>query len=395
MASTVSTTPVTYDFNKLNELCIKFEETFSKKITSIDDIYIETSFNEFKGSDQKIFQFELLELVKLQKLTKARVTKFGLLLSEFYKKQDNEIKCFLEKVAKALYEEYFELQNNFYYTISVLKCIKKLEIKDDESKTLERVGYPSLMIKNIEESIFALYTVLKDTDNLYKKYLSFNDNIKDKKEADLTLLNDEKLLLIGKVWAINDHLVSLSNNWKQLYTSLLTNFGTKLIEDIMEEINEFKENPEDFINQNDDDPFGINIDYDSEEEEKEDETLTNEKAEEIEKSKEIFDNNFINKLKLIKLLLATSKKFIKDITDSQLEKDGNTIYLNLNEIIKTTKEIVKQLDTITIEIMENQVYDLSELNPLVNSFKSELKSISNNNKNFEKFIVTWNIKYNE
>lgn len=394
MSNNVNEMAATFDLSKLNELYVKFEETFTKKITSVTDVYNDATFSEFKGSDLKVFQFELLELVKLQKLIKARVTKFGLLLSELYKSENNEIKCFHDKVNKALYEEYLELQNNFYYSISVLKCIKHLEINNDETKMLERVGYPALLIKNIEENLFTLYTVLREMNKLYKNYLLFSKNLENKNETELTALNNEKLLLVGKIWTITDTFSLLSNNWKKLYTDLLTNFGVKLIEDIMEEIKEFRENPEDFINQNEEDPFGINSDFASDEEQLE-ETFTDEQSQQVEKAIEIFDKSFINKLKLIKLLFTTTKKFIQDITVLQLEKQGNVIYSNLHKLISTMKEIVKQLDSITIDVMENQELNLSELNPLVNAYKRQLKLISNSNKNFEMFINTWNIKYNE
>lgn len=322
-------------------------------------------------------------------MIKARATKFGILLSELYKAGNGKINCFLEKTGKAIYQEYSELQSNFYYSLSILKCIKKLEIDDEENSKLTRVGYPSLMTKNIEESLFSLFTVLKDMNNLYRKYLVFGDAIAERESCDLKKLNEEKLLLIGKIWAINDHLVSLSGNWKKLYTDLLTNYGVKLIEDILDEIKEFRENPEDFIGGNDDDPFGLNSDSEDEIEA----TLSLEQSQNIDRSLEIFETSFVNKLKLIKLLISTTKRFIADISVPQLEKEGNVTYLNLNRLVKSVKDIVKQLDGITIDIMEQQKCDLSELSVLLTSFKKQLKLVSNSNKNYDKFIDTWNIKY--
>ncbi|XBW34982.1 hypothetical protein QEN19_000547 [Hanseniaspora menglaensis] len=391
MTSNNASEPVLYDFKKLNELSIKFEKTFASRLNSVKNIYSDKTFNEFKGSDNKIFQFELLELSKLQKLIKARVTKFGLLLSEFYKMKDGKFQCNLEKVGKALYQEYLELQNNFYYSISVLKCIKTLEVT--EGKNLDRVGYSSFMVANIEESLYTLFVVFEEMNILYIKYLDFNDGLEKNQEDKLKVLNNEKLLIIGKVWAINDHLISISTNWKKLFSEKLTTYGIQLIEDIIEEIDQFKANPQDFINI-DNDPFGIETDYESEGGSDFEKTLTREQSENIEKSVEIFDTNFMNKLKLIKLLLTTSKKFIQGITESQLEKDGNNIYIILDKLNISFKDIVKQLDVVTLDIMENQVCDLSKLNPVIGTFKKQLKLISNN-KNYEKFINTWNIKFSE
>ncbi|CAI8492895.1 unnamed protein product [Hanseniaspora opuntiae] len=323
----------------------------------------------------KHFNLSSLELAKLQKLIKARTTKVGLLFSELYKTQsDKSIKCHIDKVGKALYQEYSELSNSFFFTLSMLKCMKKLEIGYDEDFNKNKVGYPILIIQNLEQII--LFSV-----------------------CDLKTLNDSKLLLIGKIWNLNDSVVSLSTNWKKIYTDTLTDFGSRIIEDISEEIKLFKSHPEEFMNQDDDDPFGINSDFSDEEAESDslakDETLTAEKSNEISKSIELFDKNLSVKLTLIKLLINTSKKFIKDITNKQLEKDGNLIYLNLNKLTRTTKAICKYLDSITIQVIEEQVCDVEELNKFIKDYKKELKIISNNNPNFDKFINTWDIKYAE
>ncbi|KAF0273783.1 hypothetical protein FOG51_01354 [Hanseniaspora uvarum] len=391
-----------FDFNKLQTLCIAFNENFSSKINVIEDVYANEHYPTFESPSNQVFQFEFLELAKLQKLIKARTTKAGLLFSELYKVQsDKSIKCHLDKVGKALYQEYYELSANLFFSLSMLKCMKSSEVgfEEDSIKGKTKIGYPVLVLQNIEQIIFALYINLKDFNDLYEEYIKFNDLLQEKKDSDLKKLNDKKLLLIGKVWNLNDTLITLSTNWKKIYTDTLTDFGTRIIEDIAEEIKLFKSDPEDFINQNDDDPFGINSDFSDEETESDslakDETLTAEKSNEINKSIEIFDKNVSVKLALIKLLINTSKKFIKEITNKQLEKDGNLIFLNLNKLIKTTKTICKHLDSITIQVIEEQNCELQELNKSIANYKKELKIISNNNPNFDKFIKTWDIKYAE
>lgn len=277
--------------------------------------------------------------------------------------------------------------------------MKNLEIgyEEDSIKGKSKIGYPVLVLQNIEQLIFGLYHNLKDFNDLYEQYIKFDNIPSDKQESELKKLNDKKLLLIGKIWNLNDSLVSLSTNWKKIYTDTLTDFGTRIIEDIAEEIKLFKSNPEDFLNQDDDDPFGINSDFSDEEAESDslakDETLTAEKSNEINISIELFDKNLSIKLTLIKLLINTSKKFIKEIENKQLEKDGNLVYLNLNKLTKTTKTICKHLDSITIQIIEDQTCELQELNKAISLYKKELKVISNNNPNFDKFIKTWDIKY--
>ncbi|SGZ40120.1 uncharacterized protein HGUI_02320 [Hanseniaspora guilliermondii] len=386
-----------YDFNKLQTLFIAFRENFSSKINTIEDIYNNDHFSPYDSSSNQTFQFEFQELAKLQKLIKARTTKVGLLFSELYKIQsDKSIKCHIDKVGKALYQEYSELSNSFFFTLSMLKCMKKLQIGYEEVLEIKnKIGYPILIIQNLEQIILSLFISLNDLNDLFQKYINFNKN----QEGDLKILNDNKLLLIGKIWNLNDSVVNLSTNWKKIYTDTLTDFGTRIIEDISEEIKLFKSNPEEFINQNDDDPFGINSDFSDEDADSDslakDETLTAEKSNEISRSIELFDKNLSIKLTLIKLLINTSKKFIKDITNKQLEKDGNLIYLNLNKLTRTTKTICKHLDTITIQVIEEQVCDVDELNKYIKNYKKELKIISNNNPNFDKFINTWDIKYAE
>ncbi|KAL6930704.1 hypothetical protein ACO0R3_003825 [Hanseniaspora guilliermondii] len=386
-----------YDFNKLQTLFIAFRENFSSKINTIEDIYNNDHFSPYDSSSNQTFQFEFQELAKLQKLIKARTTKVGLLFSELYKIQsDKSIKCHIDKVGKALYQEYSELSNSFFFTLSMLKCMKKLQIGYEEVLEIKnKIGYPILIIQNLEQIILSLFISLNDLNDLFQKYINFNKN----QEGDLKILNDNKLLLIGKIWNLNDSVVNLSTNWKKIYTDTLTDFGTRIIEDISEEIKLFKSNPEEFINQNDDDPFGINSDFSDEDADSDslakDETLTAEKSNEISRSIELFDKNLSIKLTLIKLLINTSKKFIKDITNKQLEKDGNLIYLNLNKLTRTTKTICKHLDTIIIQVIEEQVCDVDELNKYIKNYKKELKIISNNNPNFDKFINTWDIKYAE
>lgn len=394
--STIESKADVYDINRLQTLFIAFRENFSTKINTIEDIYNNDHFSPYDSSSNQTFQFEFLELAKLQKLIKARTTKVGLLFSELYKTQsDKSIKCHIDKVGKALYQEYSELSNSFFFTLSMLKCMKKLEIGYDEDFNKNKVGYPILIIQNLEQIIFSLFVSLNDLNDLFLKYLKFNKD----QEGDLKTLNDSKLLLIGKIWNLNDSVVSLSTNWKKIYTDTLTDFGSRIIEDISEEIKLFKSHPEEFMNQDDDDPFGINSDFSDEEAESDslakDETLTAEKSNEISKSIELFDKNLSVKLTLIKLLINTSKKFIKDITNKQLEKDGNLIYLNLNKLTRTTKTICKHLDSITIQVIEEQVCDVEELNKYIKDYKKELKIISNNNPNFDKFINTWDIKYAE
>lgn len=297
----------------------------------------------------------LEELSKLSKLIKAHTTKVGIIFKPETLKNQND----------AAFSTLLKLSETIILIVSIIPQL--------DSKKLSQI-YQDELVNVLRLIIHANVNLAKELRNLSSEDSNENES-------------NDRLISVGQIWSSCDELLLLIQKAPLGYLSDKTKQTISLIEDGLEEFEEWAENPEDF---DDEDPFGFSDDESDEEEE----TPTDSKDEEDEpkdKSKLIeYSKKWLSKIKLIKLLLKSLAKSLPSSTPGT----------QIDNIYQVERQLVKSVDQIIVDLMLDQQVDeeTEEYATQIDKACAKIVKIvkqANSNENKIKWCNDWHSKYNE
>lgn len=275
----------------------------------------------------------LAELVKLAKLIKAHTTKVGIVYEP----------AKLEHAGEAAHNAVSDLSKLFVLFISalaLLKAISKLFHNEISKKSAELVSAASALAQGLQ---------------------------------------DQRLVLVGKVWSVCDELVSLVEGGSNRCLEQKTKMHLLLIEDGLDEFAEFLENPDGFDFDSDSE-FGSADSADSDSE-----GVLEAEADTIKK----VGSEWLRKLKLVRLLFLSISKSLPKITAPQ----------DIDDIYAQQVVVFKKVDNLVVDLMSKDVENAEEHGLAVDkAAKAIVKILEKANTNSEskvRWCAAWLAKYNE
>ncbi|GEQ67472.1 hypothetical protein JCM33374_g1137 [Metschnikowia sp. JCM 33374] len=323
----------------------------------------------------------LEELVKIVKLIKAHTTKVGIIYEPSK----------LEKSGEASITTVSDLSKSFVLFISALAQVS--------SENISHLFYDE--IKSMAHSLVLSATQFsEELKALYNNVVS--EKSEKKTESDNASEGDPRLVSVGKIWNLCDDFTKLIEGGKLKVLEKKTKMHLSLVEDGLDEFAEWAENPEDM---DDEDPFGLEDDFsDEEEEDEDDEDGRNppvpdddddkEDKKQVSKDREElvrYSKLWLQKFKLVKLLFLSINKSLSTLTSGQ----------SIDEIFQTEGIIVREIDTLIVELMLNQTLDdVVEKHAFavdVACFKivAILRDTNKKSEGKVKWCASWEAKYNE
>lgn len=308
----------------------------------------------------------LEELVKLAKLIKAHTTKVGIVFKPetLLKEQGPALSC-SQKLSESI--------------VFLISIILQLD-PNDTSKIFydEIVEYARLLLD--------CYGSLVDELILLEQ-----GKIESNPEQDTE--SDIRLISVGRIWSQCDALITLVEKGKLGLLSKKIKQSVSLIDDGLEEFEEWTENPGNF---DDDDPFGFSDEEDEDEDEDSVPPVENNKTKsdsEDSVSDEVieFSKLWLSKIKLIKLLLNSLTKSLPSVTSGE----------DINSIYSAQRAIVTLIDGLIVDLMLDGIVDdeikAYTTNISKNCYKliSIVKSANKLNENKVKWCVAWDAKFKE
>ncbi|CAK9437546.1 uncharacterized protein LODBEIA_P19240 [Lodderomyces beijingensis] len=264
------------------------------------------------------------ELLNLTKLIRAHTTKVGIIFKpETLKKEPTTAYNTLEKLSQTL-----------ILTISVIAQLKPSDIS----------------VIFYEELLSQTRQLIESSHELAKELLLIYEDDND----------EGRLVSVGKVWANCDSMTKVINDGALGLLTEKIKQSIVLVDDGFDEFAEWTENPESV-----DDPFGF-----SDDEEEDGEEQLGEKEEQSEEEEDnteliAYAKDSLNKIKLVKLLLASCKKSLpKSTTPAQI-----------NEIYRLQKSIVIHIDEFIVDLMLERAVT-SKVDSLMTQISTESKSLA-------------------
>lgn len=306
------------------------------------------------------------EIVKLAKLIKAQTTKVGIV---FAPKN-------IQKESEAPHDTVAELSKTFVFYVSALAQLSP--------KTISTLFLNEILEKS--KDLIALATLF--SDELLQILDTKNEDNGEEEGGDDNAVNP-RLLSVGKIWLLCDTIVDFIEKGNLKYLQLKTTLNISLMEDGLEEFEEWLENPQDA---DDDDFFGLDDEFSDEEppaaESKDDEASEDEADYEDLKK---FGEQWLKQLKLVKLLFLSINKSLPSMTSGS----------DIDDIYATENSVARQVDLLVVELMMNK-----ELNDEVENLDkgiekaclkiiSVLRNVNKSNETKVKWCVSWESKYKE
>ncbi|PSK37846.1 hypothetical protein C7M61_003091 [Candidozyma pseudohaemuli] len=305
----------------------------------------------------------LREIIKLTKLIKAQTTKVGIVYAP---------KNIL-KQSDAVHDTVAELSKTFVFLISALSQLSPEKVS---SLFYTEVAAKSKdLIETAEAFAEELELILKNTEEEDEEAQTNADTV------------NPRLLSVGKMWLLCDGIGEFIEKGNIKFLQLKTTLNISLIEDGLDEFEEWVKNPQDM---DDDDPFGLDDDFSDEEapaDDKEADSGDEADNEDIIK----FGELWLKQLKLVKLLFLSINKSLPSVTSGSV----------IDEIYATENSIVRCVDKLVVELMMNnelgdevEQFD-KEFGKSCSSIISILRSVNKTNETKVKWCVSWEAKYKE
>lgn len=336
--------------------------------------YWQKSFTNNDSLSPKIKAAEvanpLEELSKLGTLIRAHVTKVGIV----FKPQN------LKKGQDAAFTTLLKLSGSIILMVSVISQLKPEQISHIfNNEILDNV---KLLLHSNSEFVDELIALEADSNDENNP----NDfGSEDDKEI------SGRLVSVAKIWSNCDDLCKLIKNGELGLLAKKVKQSISLIDDGLDEFEEFTENPDTF--DDDDDPFGL----DEDDSEDESENTGNSKPEENQMSKEDksdlikFSKLWLSKVKLVKLLLLSLTRSLPSVTS------GETI----NNIYDLQRLLANIIDKLIVDLMLNKQVDAEceqYSKDIIKSCNKLIKIVQDVNKSNEtkvKWCTSWESKFKE
>lgn len=318
----------------------------------------------------------LNELVKIVKLIKAHTTKVGIIFEPSK----------LRKQCEAAEKTVTEMSKSFVLFMSALAQVSPAKVS--------QIFYNEILSKshNLTASAIAFAKELSVLEEDARKEQTDKEAAEKDGVADSSKQVDQRLVSVGKLWTNCDELVKLVEAGNLKFLERQTKMHLSLIEDGLDEFSEWAENPEEI---DDEDPFGLDDSYSDEEDKvpslEEDESDAEEGSLEKREHLIAYCKSWLQKFKLVKLLFFSINKSLPTIPTGS----------DIDEIYKIEAQIYKEVDSLIVELMLNQIVD-DEVNEHAVAIDkrcfrilSILKKANKNNDTKTKWCGSWLAKYNE
>lgn len=314
----------------------------------------------------------LIELTKLSQLLRSHSTKLGIILKP---------ETFTEKNYEATYKELKSIIDTTFYLFSLLPLFYSGK------------NYTKLLVKRLDESILkflnSLQSLCKELD------AKFNNQEFD----------EERLICIGMIWSCCD-------DWDQISKSkdlgiLADSFksSSQLLRDVMDEVEEFLEDPESNIGQSLD--FLDDDDFDSEEEEVKGDVVTVD--DKTPKTESQTTKDLINLILPImeewKIKVVLLRTLFNSFRNVIMSKDPPKIYTidMLDELDELHKSIAAAADNFTCTMyMADETFtkedideEAKEINTNVKKMLSIIKNVKKKPSDKNEFVKVWETKFFE
>lgn len=304
----------------------------------------------------------LREIIKLTKLIKAVTTKVGIVFAP-----QNIL-----KPSDAAHDTVAELSRTFVFLTSALSQLS-----------------PEKVSSLFHTEIAAKSKDLIDTASKFADELDQILNTKDEKSGEYLDEPDTvnpRLISVGKVWLLCDSIGDFIEKGSLKYLQLKTTLNISLIEDGLDEFEEWIKNPQDF---DDEDPFGLEDDFSDEEAPSESKNESDDEAgnEDIVK----FGELWLKQLKLVKLLFLSINKSLPSVASGSV----------IDEIYTTENAISRSVDKLIVELMMNkelndEVKDLDkDIGKACGNIINILRNVNKTSESKVKWCVSWESKYKE
>lgn len=303
----------------------------------------------------------LAELVKLASLIRAHSTKVGIIY------EPSKLRTQTDAASSTV----SEFSKSMVAYISVLSQLDPAQVSnlfygEILSKSRHLVG--------ASVSFFEELKKLKATADL--------EGLASSEESEPA--TDHRLLSVGKLWNVCDDIASLINLGNLKFLQQKTKVQLSLIEDGLDEFEEWAENPEEM---DDEDPFGLESLDDDEPPSSEPEVLSPADLENLSK----FSKHLLQKFKLVKLLLLSINKSLPSITAGS----------DIDEVYRSQSAIVRESDSLIVELMMNckvsaAVYDHSNaMDRACFRIASVLRKSNKGADSKIKWLGSWELKFHE
>lgn len=356
-------TMTTVSRNELRDLLRSFKEALQFWLTSIKSQDQISAIKAAQVSDP------LQELNKVTQLIKAHTTKVGIIFKP-------EV---LEKETESSYNTLQKLSESVVLLVSL---VAQLDPKDTSQIFFDEIVQciNEILLSNVHLATQLL--ILEQISDPYR-----DDSPQPTGELETT---DGRLVSVGKVWSSCDSLIKILKDGKLGVLNHKFKQSIDLVEDGLDEFAEWAENPEEF---DDEDPFGLS---DSESDDEPNDTTPptnepNEPSEEqelaIQKLKE-FSLKWLDKIKMVKLLLTSTSKSLPSVTS------GETI----NIIYQAQKDVVNLIDKLIVELMMNGLTSscdeyTSGITKNCNKLLRVVKEVNKSSDSKVKWCESWELKY--
>lgn len=351
------------DRSDLKKLILSFKEALQYWQT-----WLEGSSNSLSEVKAAEVSNPLEELDKLAKLIRAHTTKVGIVFKP-------------DTIVKGTDAAFSTLQKLSESLVLIISLISQLENKIISTMFHKEIlnSVRLLIESNIQ---FAEELAAVEVNSGEESQPALESNNEDE--------IDGRLVSVGKIWSNCDALSKLIKDGELGVLSKKIKQSIILIEDGLDEFEEWAENPDDF--DMDDDPFG----FSENESDEADVPPTNEAAEEEgnkeEKEKLIkFAQLWLSKIKLIKLLLTSVTRSLPSVTSGDV----------INNIYEVQRLLVNKIDTLVVDLMlgqevdEESVLNSKDIIKMCDKLIKIVKDVNKLNENKVKWCVAWDSKFKE
>lgn len=330
---------------------------------------INLSDKDLSGIPPAKTQEPLDEVVKIAKLIKAHTTKVGIIFEPSK----------LKKQTDAAEKTVTDLSKSFVLYMSALAQVSPEKVS--------RLFYNEILAKSHDLTASGV-AFANELIALEEQAKSGTENNEQNTES--TTQVDQRLVSVGKLWTNTEDLVKLIEAGNLKFLEKKTRLHLTLIEDGLDEFSEWAENPEEV---DDEDPFGLEEGFSDDEDEVpslEDDTSDTD-ADSKREHLIAYSKLWLQKFKLLKLLFFSINKSLPTIAAGT----------DIDSIYKEEEVIYKEVDSLIVELMLNQIVDDEVHEHATNIDKAcfriiaILKRANKNNDTKTKWCGSWVAKYNE
>lgn len=338
--------------DQLSKLFISYEEAL--------EYWLLTLGNESSQIKAAKVENPLEELSKTTQLVKAHTTKVGIIFKKETLAKETQTACnTLQKLSES--------------SILLVSVVSQLT--------------PDLISKIFyEEIVNFVRLLLTSLKGLVKELKSENKNARqEEQEAEIETTGGDRLISVGMVWTNCDNICSLLKKGKLGLLTQKMKQGIEFIDDGLDDFEEWAEDPQEMG----DDPFGEFSDEEEDDDESSDkEPPITEDYSELSK----YSLFWLNKFKLIKLLLSSITKSLPLVTSAE----------TINTIYSTQIKLIASIDKLILSLMMNMEVDEEESKELTDDIVrackvlvKEVKAVNKQNENKVKWCVAWDSKFKE